>query len=52
MAIAWTLLNPAVTAAIVGMRSPDQVDGVIHAADLELTEDNLQAIQDFLAENP
>jgi len=52
VAIAWTLLNPAVTAAIVGMRSPDQVDGVIHAADLELTEDNLQAIQDFLAENP
>ena len=52
VAIAWTLLNPAVTAAIVGMRSPDQVDGVIHAADLELTDDNLQAIQDFLAENP
>ncbi len=32
VAIAWTLRNPAVTAAIVGMRSAAQVDGVIHAA--------------------
>lgn len=52
VAIAWTLLNPAVTAAIVGMRHPDQVDGVIHAADLELTDGNLEAIREFLAHNP
>src|SRR5205823_3319601 len=31
VAIAWTLRNPAVTAAIVGMRSAAQVDGVIGA---------------------
>ena len=31
VAIAWTLHNPAVTAAIVGMRSAAQVEGVIGA---------------------
>lgn len=44
VAIPWTLLNPVVTAAIVGMRRPDQVDGVIHAASIELTAENQQAI--------
>src|SRR5262249_21937914 len=29
VAIAWTLRNPAVTAAIVGVRTPEQVSGVI-----------------------
>jgi aryl-alcohol dehydrogenase-like predicted oxidoreductase len=38
VAIAWTLHHPAVTAAIVGARSPKQVDGVFHAAELELTD--------------
>lgn len=52
VAIAWTLLNPAVTASIVGMRRPDQVEGVIHAADIRLTEENLEAIDDFLRANP
>ncbi|AIE83875.1 aldo/keto reductase [Fimbriimonas ginsengisoli] len=37
-AIAWTLHNPAVTAAIVGIRHPDQVTGIIGGADLRLTE--------------
>jgi aryl-alcohol dehydrogenase-like predicted oxidoreductase len=32
VAVAWTLQNPAVTAAIVGARSPEQVDGWIGAA--------------------
>src|SRR5579864_8081640 len=32
VAIAWTLHNPAVTGAIVGVRSPKQVAGVIGAA--------------------
>ena len=31
VAIAWTLRHPAVTAAIVGMRSAAQVEGVIGA---------------------
>ena len=34
VAIAWTLANPAITAAIVGARSPQQVEGVWPAAKL------------------
>ena len=41
VAIAWTLRNPAVTAAIVGGRSASQVDGISHAWDLNLTEEDL-----------
>ncbi len=37
IAVAWTLATPGVTAAIVGARSPEQVDGWIAAGDLELT---------------
>ncbi len=48
IAIAWTLKHPAITAAIVGMRQPEQVDGVIHAADVELTAEDNRAIDDFL----
>jgi aryl-alcohol dehydrogenase-like predicted oxidoreductase len=52
VAIAWTLRHPAVTAAIVGGRRPDQVDGIIGAADLRLGEDELERIEAFLRENP
>jgi aryl-alcohol dehydrogenase-like predicted oxidoreductase len=43
VAIAWTLHNFAVTAAIVGIRTAKQVDGVIGAADFRL--DVLEAAQ-------
>jgi aryl-alcohol dehydrogenase-like predicted oxidoreductase len=43
-AIAWTLAFPGVTGAIVGARSPGQVDGWLPAATLELTEDDLADI--------
>jgi aryl-alcohol dehydrogenase-like predicted oxidoreductase len=36
VAIAWVLSWPGVTAAIVGARSPEQVDGWIGAGNLEL----------------
>jgi aryl-alcohol dehydrogenase-like predicted oxidoreductase len=52
VAIAWTLRNPAVTAAIVGGRRPDQVDGIIGAAGFRLSEDELERIETFLEENP
>ena len=52
VAIAWTLLNPAVTAAIVGMRKPGQVEGVINAAGISLSEDDLDSINGFLEEHP
>ena len=48
VAIAWTLRHPAVTAAIVGMRSARQVEGVIGAADFRLAADEVQEIEAFL----
>ncbi|MBL8212969.1 MAG: aldo/keto reductase [Bryobacterales bacterium] len=47
VAIAWTLTNPAVTGAIVGMRNAAQVDGVIGAASLKLTADDVARIEAF-----
>ena len=47
-AIAWTLRHPAVTAAIVGMRSAKQVDGVIGAAEFRLSAEEVQEIEAFL----
>jgi aryl-alcohol dehydrogenase-like predicted oxidoreductase len=44
VAIAWTLSWPGVTAAIVGARSPEQVDGWIGAANLSLTQADLEEI--------
>ena len=44
VAIAWTLGNPAVDGAIVGFRSPEQVDPILAAADLELAEEDLEQI--------
>jgi aryl-alcohol dehydrogenase-like predicted oxidoreductase len=48
VAIAWTLKNPAVTAAIVGVRSAQQAKGIAGAADLELTEAEIAEIEDRL----
>ena len=48
VAIAWTLRRPEVTGAIVGMRSPKQVDGVIGAADFRLGASEVAEIQTFL----
>jgi aryl-alcohol dehydrogenase-like predicted oxidoreductase len=44
VAIAWTLSWPGVTAAIVGARSPQQVDGWIDAANLTLTGADIDEI--------
>ena len=46
VAIAWTLSNPAVTAAIVGFRSVKQLNGIIGAADFRLTPEELNEIED------
>lgn len=52
VAIAWTLLNPAVTGSIVGMRRPDQVEGVVHAGRLTLSDRDTESINAFLDANP
>ena len=45
VAIAWTLKNPAVTAAIVGVRNAQQAKGIVGAASLELTSDEVAEIE-------
>jgi len=51
VAIAWTLQNPAVTAAIVGGRNAKQVEGTIPAATFRLSEGEYAEIQGYLAEH-
>jgi aryl-alcohol dehydrogenase-like predicted oxidoreductase len=48
-AIAWTLQNPAVTGAIVGVRHPEQVDGILGAASVELTDEDTAALTEVRA---
>jgi aryl-alcohol dehydrogenase-like predicted oxidoreductase len=52
VAIAWTLNNPAVTAAIVGARNAKQVEGIIAAGEFRLNQQELDQIAAFLGENP
>ena len=44
VAIAWTLRHPAVTGAIVGMRSAAQARGVLGALEFRLTEEEIAEI--------
>lgn len=48
VAIAWTLHHPAITAAIVGGRSPQQVNGVLPSAHFRLTPQEFNEIGNFL----
>jgi aryl-alcohol dehydrogenase-like predicted oxidoreductase len=52
VAIAWTLHNPAVTAAIVGARRADQVDGILPAASFRLSNAEAAKIDAFVKANP
>ncbi|HVW45122.1 MAG TPA: aldo/keto reductase [Amycolatopsis sp.] len=45
VAVAWTLHNPAVDGAITGFRRPAQVEEILAAADLELTDEDLTDIE-------
>jgi aryl-alcohol dehydrogenase-like predicted oxidoreductase len=49
-AIAWTLRNPAVTAAIVGMRSAEQAKGVLPALQFRLGDEEFSEIETFRKE--
>ncbi len=51
VAIAWTLANPAVTAAIVGGRNPEQVAGTATALKFRLSTDEVAEIDAFVREN-
>jgi aryl-alcohol dehydrogenase-like predicted oxidoreductase len=48
VAIAWTLRHPAVTAAIVGLRNPGQISGIIGAAEFCLSSEEIGEIDTFL----
>jgi aryl-alcohol dehydrogenase-like predicted oxidoreductase len=45
VAVAWTLRNPAVDGAITGFRRADQVDPILTAANLELTDQDIAEIE-------
>jgi len=47
VAIAWVLRNPAVTAAIVGLRSAEQVEGVAGALEFRLSPEEAAEIDAF-----
>ena len=49
VALAWTLHNPAVTGAIVGLRTPDQVKGTVGALTFRLTQEEVSEIEKFSA---
>jgi aryl-alcohol dehydrogenase-like predicted oxidoreductase len=51
IAIAWTQRLSAVTGAIVGGRNPEQVDGIVGAADFRLSEDEIDGIDRFARAN-
>jgi aryl-alcohol dehydrogenase-like predicted oxidoreductase len=48
VAIAWTLRNPAVTGAIIGVRSAQQVSGIAGAADVQLSPVDILEIEQGL----
>jgi aryl-alcohol dehydrogenase-like predicted oxidoreductase len=52
VAVAWVLRKPAVTAAIVGARSPQQVEQNVGAAELYLTDDDIAKIEGFGEHKP
>ena len=52
VAVAWTLHHPAITAAIVGGRSGQQVEGLAPALHFRLSEDEYGRINGFLASSP
>jgi len=52
IAIAWTLRDPVVTGAIVGMRSAEQAKQVVRSAEFRLTPDEILETENYLKANP
>jgi aryl-alcohol dehydrogenase-like predicted oxidoreductase len=52
VAIAWVLSNPAVTGAITGAHSIEQIEEVATAAEFRLSESELNQINTFIIEHP
>jgi aryl-alcohol dehydrogenase-like predicted oxidoreductase len=47
VALAWTLSNPAVTAPVLGARTPEQLSGNLEALEVELTAEQLNRLDDI-----
>lgn len=52
VAIAWTLRDPVVTGAIVGMRSAQQAKEIVRSAEFRLSQDELLEIDSYLKSHP
>jgi aryl-alcohol dehydrogenase-like predicted oxidoreductase len=52
VAIAWTLHNLEVTGAIVGIRTPQQVDGTVIAGDIHLSTSDVMEIGQVMSLQP
>ena len=52
VAIAWTLRDPVVTGAIVGMRSAEQAKQIVRSAEFRLSSDEILEIEKYLKANP
>jgi aryl-alcohol dehydrogenase (NADP+) len=50
--LAWVLENPAVTAPIVGVTKPQHLTDAIAAVDLELTDDDIAALEEPYQPHP
>jgi aryl-alcohol dehydrogenase-like predicted oxidoreductase len=50
LAVSWVLRRKEVTAAIVGARRPDQIAETVQAGDWNLSSDDLEEIEQLLAE--
>jgi aryl-alcohol dehydrogenase-like predicted oxidoreductase len=45
VAVAWTLRSPAVDGAITGFRRPDQVEPIVAAAEIELSDEDVAELE-------
>jgi aryl-alcohol dehydrogenase-like predicted oxidoreductase len=52
VAIAWTLRDPVVTGAIVGMRSAEQAKQIVRSAQFRLSREEVTEIEAYLMEHP
>lgn len=52
VAIAWTLRDPVVTGAIVGMRSAQQAKEIVRSAEFRLSKDEVLEIETYLKSHP
>ena len=47
VAVAWLLAQPAVTAPIIGPRTIEQLDGSLHALELQLSDESLKKLDEI-----